>query len=82
MPVYFFSVLVVKKSDLVNFFFSCVFFSTKMRIHVFKDRKVSKHDDKPLLVCDAFCQSKANLQFETKVSSQRILWEPEFSQIL
>ena len=49
---------------------------------MFKDRKVSKHDDTPLFVCDAFCQSKANLQFETKVGSQRILWESEFSQIL
>ena len=49
----------IEKSDLWNFFLFCLF-STKIRVHLFKDWAVPKHADRSIS-CDVFCQSKANL---------------------
>ena len=67
-----FSVLVLKTRTLqASFFFFCLF-SNKVRVYVFKCRKVSTHATDPS-VCDVFCQPKNNLYFETRILSQRIL---------
>ena len=52
---------IVVKSDLVNFFFFFCLFSTKMKVHVFKGRKLPEHADRPFRFCDVFCRSMANL---------------------